>query len=277
MEERQLAAGALSRPDVFAAAKRVERRLVADASAAVTLTDLASGDFRAEVLGRWPSGRPVETITTVADFNEFRREGPVDAVPPDVRERLRGKLVVAYCGSINPFYELRASLDLVAKLRRLRPDTHLLCLTLQKEAMREAALAASIPAEACTILSVDQRAMPQWLRLVDWGLMLLNSPHAKRGSMPTKLGEFLASGVRPIQLGCNDEVRAWVRRAGSGVTLHDKSSGSLEQAARFIADHPDSEESRRGAREAASSHFSLAAGVSRYEALLKRLLRSRGS
>ncbi len=274
LEERQSSRGLLSRSGPFRAAKLLERRLVADASAAVTLTDLAAGDFREGVLGSWPSDRPVETITTVADFDEFRLDGSDDVVPADFREALSDKLVVAYCGSINPFYEVDASLELVRLLAERREDVHFLGLTLQREALSAAADEAGIPASSRTIVSVDQHEVAAWLRLADWGLLLLTEPFAKRGSMPTKLGEFFGAGVRPIQLGCNREVRDWVSRTGSGLALVGKDAASLQAAADHIAAHSLDRGSLEQARREAASHFSLEAGVARYEALLRRLLGS---
>ncbi len=113
--------------------------------------------------------------------------------------------------------------------------------------------------------------MPAWLRLVDWGFLLLNESFAKRASMPTKLGEFLASGVRPIYFGCNDEVGEWVRRAGSGVILDGLEGDSLKRAARTMAQVEGGAEAMAQARAIAAPHFALSYGVSRYAELLDRL------
>jgi glycosyltransferase involved in cell wall biosynthesis len=114
--------------------------------------------------------------------------------------------------------------------------------------------------------------MPVWLRRIDWGLLLLETRPNKGGSMPTKLGEMFAAGVRPVQLGCNDEVRDWVVRTGSGITLPDASDDSLREAAAKIAGARDDRALLRRAREIAQPHFALSAGVDRYERLLRDVI-----
>lgn len=258
----------VSRPTGYRVAKRGEAALIRGADAIVTLTNLARGDIETGLLG--PSG-PVATITTVADFSEFTHDGPIDRVPAWVRDRLLGKLTVAYVGAINASYATDASLQVFAELARLRADAHLLCLTRQESTLRSKIDAHGIHADRVTITSAPHRDMSHWLRLVAWGLLLLNAPYAKRGSMPTKLAELFASGVRPLQYGCNTEVSDWVRRAASGYVPASLHRPALLEAARFMAESPSSPSMLERARTLTAPHFSLAAGVDRYATLLESL------
>jgi hypothetical protein len=87
--------------------------------------------------------------------------------------------------------------------------------------------------------------------------------------MPTKLAEFFAVGVRPLHYGCNSEVADWVRRVGTGLVLDSLAESELARAARFAVDsHHDAAVLSAG-RERAEPHFSLRAGLDRYEALLR--------
>ena len=111
----------------------------------------------------------------------------------------------------------------------------------------------------------------RWVPRIDWGLMVLATTPAKRASMPTKLAEFLAAGVRPIHHGCNDEVGRWVRDAGTGVSLEDLSDAAIASAVATITEsRRDVERLRRG-RSIAEPHFALARGIERYQGILKRL------
>ena len=152
----------------------------------------------------------------------------------------------------------------------LRPDAHLLVLSGQREEY-ERRLTGVDPARV-TLTRADHDAMPEWLSLLDWGLLLLNpaSP-AKRASVPTKLAEFFATGVRVAQFGCNEEISDWVRRAGSGVVLPSVDAQGLEAAARLIAASTRDEAVLARAREVTAPHFSLKSGLERYEALWRRL------
>ena len=105
--------------------------------------------------------------------------------------------------------------------------------------------------------------------------MLLVKPlQAKRASMPTKLAEFLATGVAPISHGANSEVTDWVKKTGSGMVLEDLSNDSLERAAHFaVQGRPDARVLER-ARLAAEGHFSLSSGAERYDTLFRQVLAS---
>ena len=112
----------------------------------------------------------------------------------------------------------------------------------------------------------------QWLPRLHWALLLLRSSFAKRGSMPTKLAEFFAAGVRPIQHGCNAEVSQWVRESGLGLVLEDLTESGLQRAAEQVARHEPSPGEVARARERTRSHFGLEAGLSAYACILGQLL-----
>lgn len=251
-------------------ARGVEHQLFAQASGVVSLTELQAEDVRS---GRFGPSRhkAVQCITTCADFEDFSRR-PSDAcvhVPVPIREALRGKCVIGIIGSINRSYLVDETLALVAAVLRLHPRAHLLVLSGQRNEYESRLGLMAIDPARFTLARADHEVMPEWLSLIDWGMLLLNpgSP-AKRASMPTKLAEFLACGVRPVQFGCNTEVSDWVRSAGSGFVLTDVSQKSLEDAAARIVSAGAEDGLRATARSLAAAHFSLQAGLERYEQVL---------
>ena len=86
--------------------------------------------------------------------------------------------------------------------------------------------------------------------------------------MPTKLGELLASGVRPIQYGCNHEVREIVEQSGSGIVLDGITPEDLDLAARKIAANPLTTAEVVTAREISRRWFDINSGVVEYQRLL---------
>jgi hypothetical protein len=257
-------------PARLAAGRLVERNLYSGAAATVSLTQLQADDIAGGRFG--PNrDRPAVCITTCANFEDFKLKDASTA-PPEMRERLKSKLVLGMVGSINASYQTERMIALARRVLARRADAHLLVLSAQRDAYREK-LRDVNPAQV-SIERADHRAMPGWLGLIDWGLQLLTPERpAKRASMPTKLAEFLATGVRPVHFGCNAEVDEWVRRTGSGVVLKDVSDASLDEAAGIIAAHKLDRPSIKRAREVATTHFSLASGVARYDELLRRTVR----
>lgn len=251
-----------------ALARRVERELYRRASGVVSLTELAAADVRRGRFGRRDPEAPSICIPTCVDYRKFRLER---GEAPD--ELVLEGPIIAYVGSLNPSYDYVTSLRLTKSILDRCPDAKFLALTSQVSEMRALVAEHAIPADRCLITSVPHDEIHRWLPWIDFGLLLLVSPNdAKRASMPTKLGEFLAAGVSPISYGGNSEVAEWVRRTGSGLALDDLSDESLARAARFVASGSPERSARVRARQVAEEHFSLDSGAERYDQLFQRIL-----
>jgi glycosyltransferase involved in cell wall biosynthesis len=256
-------------------ARGLEHQLFACAAGIVTLTELQANDVRVGAFG--PVGaRPVRCIPTCADYDDFVRRPLAEclAVPLDLRERVDGKRVLGVIGSLNRSYCVDETLLLARKVLERDPTAHLLVLSGQGPEWTQAALRVGVPSDRLITRRANHDDMPQWLSLIDWGLLLLvPASKAKRASMPTKLAEFFASGVRPVQSGCNDEVGEWVRRAGSGLSLDSVTESSLDLAAEAIVSRHSAAE-LEVARARTREHFSLDHGVRRYDELWQCVFRN---
>ncbi|TXC69497.1 glycosyltransferase [Bradymonadales bacterium TMQ1] len=254
-----------------------ERDLYQKSAAVVSLTVQAAEEIKQGRFGPWPEEREVEVIPTCVDYGEFGLGGPGDAgvVPAPVRERLRGALVVGMVGAISQAYCVEASVRLFEQVLARRPEAHLLCLTRQAPALLAILEKARLDPSRYTITSARHDEMASWLSLMDWGLLLRKEEPSHRAAMPTKLAEFFASGVRPVQWGCNREVRRWVERAQSGVVLEDLSEAELRRAADVIAASERCMHTALKARWMTQAHFDLSEGVRRYAGLYERLVGER--
>jgi glycosyltransferase involved in cell wall biosynthesis len=279
IDERATEGRWFRRPAVYRAAKRLEAALYRRARAVVTLTELQAADLRAGVLAGAPE-LPIATITTCADFDAFtlpeRPRAGAAALPDEVRARLDGRKVVGLVGSLNASYRIEETGRLARLIADEAPDAHLLVLAAQHDQYRALLARHGVAPGRYTLARAHHDAMPAWLSCIDWGVLLLAENFAKRASMPTKLAEFLAAGVRPVHHGCNAEVSAWVRRTGTGLVLDSLSEGALRDAARAIARAGHDHALLRRGREIAAPHFSLAAGLVRYQQLLSSLLPAAG-
>jgi len=252
-------------------ARGFEHQFFANAAGIVTLTELQADDVRQGRFGQ-VGARPVACIPTCADFDDFVRR-PLDQctrVPAELRAELDGKLVLGIVGALNRSYLVTETLALAKRVLERRSDARLLVLSHQVEAYRARLAEAGIDLAQVTVTRADHDAMPQWLSLITWGLLLLDPQSAaKRASMPTKLAEFFATGVRPIQFGCNDEVARWVKRAGTGLALSEVTPAALDEAARQIVASTLSDARLAEGRAVTAPHFSLASGLERYDAMLR--------
>jgi len=265
---------------VLQIAREIESWIYRRSTAVVSLTEIAADDIRRGTFCDWSGDQPVVTIPTCVDYASFSLEYRTgernrDAVPDSMEETLEECLTVGYIGAINASYRVDDSLRLCRKIFERRDDVRLVCLTRQDEEMDERLEAHGISRDRVFVTEVEHRDIPQWMSLLDWGLLLLNTTRAKRASMPTKLAEYFATGVRPIHHGCNEEVGKWVQRTGTGLSLESTREESLEEAATNIAEtgpsDPTAIRELREGREEARDHFALQSGIDRYEELLDTL------
>lgn len=253
-------------------AKRFERALYQGASGVVTLTELSANDVRGGMFGAWDSTKPVEVITTCADYDQFRveetRRNPVEL------GWSADAVVFGFVGSLNASYDAEATARAFRLIHDKMPSARLLAITRQRPALELLLKRAGVGPELYQIHSASHAEMVSWLARMHWGFLVLNPSFAKRASMPTKLGEFFASGVRPLVRACNDEVEDWVRRAGSGVILADTTEASLERASAEVAAAMLDPHITEAARERTRAHFSWETGVERYRSLIAAIQRA---
>jgi glycosyltransferase involved in cell wall biosynthesis len=252
-------------------AKRAERRLLLDADAVVCQTDRAHQE-----IATWPAVRgqlpPLTVIPTSVDLARFRIRPAAEQLRR--ASGLAGSFVVGYLGSLGTWYLLEEMLACFRVLQAIIPRAHFLLLTpSDPEPVHRAASRQHVDPRRYTVRAVEHAEVPAWLSLVDLGLYFIRPTYSKLAASPTKLGEFLASGVPVLtNAGIGDTDRL-VRDAGVAVLVEALNQRAYEAAAlavqRLCAD-PDR---ARRCREVAAQALALDAAVAAYYDLYQRLVR----
>jgi glycosyltransferase involved in cell wall biosynthesis len=257
-------------PLLYGAAKAFERTLYEQCAGVVSLSKIAAEDIRAGLMGRWPAHKPIALIPTCVDYDEFAIGRPPrpGVVPEAIVRRLSGKLVIGFVGNPGPVYCVDEMMRIVRYALDERPDIHLLALTRHPQVIEARAREHGIDAEHLTLASAPHDEISDWYALMDWGMMLRRRSFSNRAAMPTKMAEFFARGVRPLQYGCNDEVCDWVAHAGSGHVINALSDGELRRAAQVICATNHDAQVLTTARWRTQAHFDLKSGIARYGAII---------
>lgn len=181
--------------------KRVERYLLRVSDAFVLLTEKAReivfpGGAEADKFGR-----PIEVIPCCVDFARF--EGAAQ-IP---RETLRAELnvtnrrVIVYLGSFGGWYMTNEMADFLAAAHRQDPATFSMILTQSpSEIVVECMSKRGIEAKDFLVTRVDPNDVPRYLRAADIAVSFIKPCYSKQSSSPTKIAEYLASGLPVI---CN--------------------------------------------------------------------------
>lgn len=250
-----------ARGPVTRAARRAERRLLADSDAVVQLTH-----HGAALVGALASegAQPNTTVVpTCVDMDRFR--------PSDDPERVRNELgipggpVMVYVGSLSTWYLPDLTLRVGDEFAR-RTGGSFVVLTREVEFVRARMEALGVKA---IVRAVEHHQVPVWLSAAEVGLAFVRPDPAKRASAPTKVGEYLACGLAVLAI--------------SGVGDLDTQFEGSTVARTFPADvdptrvvdlaiEMGSARDRSGqARALAKRHYDLRMGIERYATLYRSL------
>ena len=185
-------------------------------------------------------------VTTCVDLDRFGLSDP----PP-------GLLRVLLAGTLNRYYDVESMLGLVAELRRRSPVEFVVASPGDTDwedelATIEASRVSATPGEMAELVSACHVGLS--VCRDDVGASLL-------AAMPTKIGEFLASG-RPVVVnpGLVDAAQM-LERDGCGIAFGSSSETGVVDAADRLEDLLADPRTPARCRSLAESHFDLDRGV----------------
>ena len=216
--------------------KAAERRLLAAADGFVVLTEKARDILFPGAAGMdGEARRPVEVIPCCVDLKRFA--GADAAARERVRRELNveGRRVVVYVGALGGWYMTEEMADFLAAAHRQDGETFSLVLTQSPPEMIGPLLSARGVAEKDFLISkVSPAEVPQYLAAADLALSFIKPCYSKLSSSPTKLAEYLASGLPVV---CNagvGDVDEVVESDGVGVIVREMNDAAYEEALRAV-------------------------------------------
>ncbi len=183
------------------------------------------------------------------------------ASPPNPRRPLR----VVYSGSTVGRYRVKEMMDFFALLLAARPGSHLTVLSSSdpRRAL-EVVAGSALPPDSVTVESLSTAEVAGILSQQDLGLIFLGGGVALLAASPTKLGEYLASGLAVVAEERLGDIRQMLVEEQAGCLIDSGQPAAwpavLENALQLCGQ----QSIRHSARRTAARYFSLAAGVDQY-------------
>ena len=241
--------------------RRIESHLVARADHVVHLTDAA----RESVATGFPAGAADRhsTIPTCTDLERFRVPSDVAAVRRSLGLPTGGP-VLLHAGTLGGRYQARRTMEVGRAFVQASGGSF---LVVTKEVGEVEALAAEAGVPALVRTS-EYHDMPSWVAAADAGLALISLGQSTVASAPTKVGEYLATGLAVTVTAVGDLPRhfdgAHFSRVVDDEEAPDVTAARLVDAARGVGRQGES-------RTLAERHYSLKAALDVYEAIYRRL------
>ncbi|NNM34773.1 MAG: glycosyltransferase, partial [Gemmatimonadetes bacterium] len=240
--------------------RRVERALLARADHVVHLTD-AGRTALAEASGGSPERH--STIPTCVDMERF-------SVPPD-RGAARAAVglpprrpVLIHSGTLGARYQVGRTLDIGRRFKERSGGTFVV-VTQDVEAVSQRAADMGVQA---VIRSATPQEMPAWIGAADFGLALVAPGPAGVASAPTKVGEYLASGLGVVATAVGD-LAVQLGRARHSRVLSSDVGG--EEVVDWLLAQPSPAAREEESRALAERYYDLSDALDRYEDIYRRL------
>ena len=252
--------------------KWVEARALRNADGIVMLTKKIREALHSSP-GFAQSSPPVEIIPCCVDTRKYSMP---ESFSSTVRQELKmeGKLVLAYVGSLGGWYMADGMAALFSELSRIAANAHFLILTQSPHQLITAHLQREDVSPAdYTILTVASNEVPRYLAAADFAVSFIKPCFSKLSSSPTKIGEYLASGVPFITnrgIGDIDELVTTTKVGVLADAFHrDAYRDAIDKILTMLQDTPAI---REHCKRVAHQQFSLdLVGRPRYQRLYSQL------
>jgi glycosyltransferase involved in cell wall biosynthesis len=161
-------------------------------------------------------GERIHVLPNAVDPVQFTPGAAPDAVPAHVRERVRGRCVIGFVGSLKPWHGVETLFDAFARLLVRRCAVHLVVVGdgPGRESLERLAADRGIAEEVTFAGAVAHGEVPAWLSIMD----IATAPYTPQPDFyfsPLKLFEYMAAGVPVVagRIGQLDELLRHERNA----------------------------------------------------------------
>lgn len=242
--------------------RRAERRLLRDADHLVLLTHRGVDRLRSLAgSGAAASVAPATVVPTCVDLERFQVAGDRGAARSALG--LGPGPVLIHTGTLTGWYDGAATM---AVARAFVEDTGATFVVLTRDTEQAASLAREAGVDA-HIATAPPEEVPQWLSAADAGLALVRVSPSKDASFPTKVGEYLASGLAVLTTPVGD-----LERLADGAVLGLMSAkDGVGAAAAWLAKAAAAPDRAERARALAERTVGLEAGVEALVGVYERL------
>lgn len=246
---------------IYRVAKWLERRFIKHADVVISLTD--AGIEAMKEFSYVDKDVRFEQIPTCTDLNSFcLPDGQSDGRP----------FTLGYVGSVGTWYKFDDVLECFQILQDAKPDSRLYILNKgQHDYINERLNEYGIPDENVFVESVEHEEISKRIQKMDAGIFFYKQTFSKKGTSPTKMGEFLASGVPCMSNAGVGDVKSLLTENSVGVVLDNFTIEEKRRSVEELVDLAMSPEIGQRCRHFAEEYYSLSAGVREYSNIYNSL------
>lgn len=256
--------------------KRAEKRLFAAADAFVVLTEQARHLLFPGCTDRDAAGRPIEVIPCCVDPQRFYAAKSISR--DEVRRELNliGRRVIVYVGALGGWYLTNEMAGFLATAYKQDAATFSLILTQSpSELIKQRLRNSGMSTDDYLVREVSPKDVPSYLKAADMAISFIKPCYSKLSSSPTKIAEYLASGLPVITTAGIGDLDEIIEGDRVGVVIKEYTAQAYLQALGEVDALGKEKNLAERCRASAHNRFDLEkVGGERYRRLYRCLLDS---
>ena len=187
-------------------------------------------------------------------------------------EKRNTEFTLGYVGSVGTWYRFDDVLECFELLLETRPDAELLVLNKGDHEYIYSRLAEfDIDTQQVEVATVEHSEVPTYMNRMDAGIFFYTPTFSKKGTSPTKMGEFLACGIPCLSNAAVGDVESILEANGVGIAIDTFETEEKRTAIESIVELSADPETADRCRAVAESYYSLNAGVDAYSEIYQRV------
>jgi glycosyltransferase involved in cell wall biosynthesis len=248
---------------IFKITKLLEKSFISNADHIISLTNAATVE-----INKFPYVTPgslnISVISTCVDLEKFSLK---QSSQPG------SHFTLGYLGTVGTWYLFQETVQAFKILLDIKPDAKILIVNKDEHKfILESLENLHIPLSSIEILEATHGEIPSLIQRMDATVFFLKPLFSKQASAPTKLGEFLASGIPCLTNNGVGDMGDILHSSGAGKTIDTLNASSIRKGVNGLIELTQQKDIMIKCRKAAALHFSLSDGIASYSKIYKSLL-----
>tara|TARA_B110000014_G_scaffold264313_1_gene264887 strand:+ start:7780 stop:8985 length:1206 start_codon:yes stop_codon:yes gene_type:complete len=209
-----------------------------------------------------------KVITTCANLKVFNlpQEKGIE------ESSLNKPFTLGHVGSVTLWYAFEEALVCYQMLQKIDPSARFFILNKgQHDLIQKKLDDLDIDQKNVTLIEASQDEVANFMQQMDAGIFFIKPFYSKISSAPTKLGEFLGSGVPCLGNHGIGDMTDILEANNVGVSIKDFNRESLQKGLQEIMQLSKEPDIKRRCRKVAEENFSLERGVQSYQQIYNHL------
>ncbi len=179
---------------------------------------------------------------------------------------------LGYVGSVGTWYRFDDVLECFELLQDDRPDAELLVLNKgDHEYIYDRVDNYNIDTQGIEVTAVEHSEVPRQMNRMDVGIFFYTPTFSKKGTSPTKMGEFLACGVPCLSNAAVGDVESILEDNDVGIAVDSFETEEKRAAIESVVELSMLPSIADQCRAVAESYYSLDAGVDAYSEIYQQV------